>query len=172
MLLTPIHGEPFTSGPDLGPDDSLHKLKVIVVFTSIEGTIAALATAATYAKSLAAEIVISVPHVVHFRYPLERPPVPPAYFEKLCWALVDEAELDPYLISIDIRYCRTQLSCLETHLKPHSLVILGAEKAWWRRQEKRLASSLRELGHDVVLVYATPDSAKPHSAAVVQRMVS
>jgi len=170
MVLTPIHGEPFIPGPDVGPDYSLQKLKVVVVFTSIEGTIAALTAAATYAQALAAEIVIHVPYVVYFRYSLERPPIAPAYFETLCRALIDEAGLDPYTITTEIRYCRTQLSCLEAHLKPHSLVILGAERAWWRRSEKKLASALRKLGHDVVLVYAIPDSARNHSVAVVQRM--
>ena len=172
MLLTPIHGEPFTSGPDQGLDTNPQKLKVTVVFTSIEGTIAALAAAAAYANALAAEIVICVPHVVYFRYPLERPPVAPAYFEKLCRALIDEANLDPYTIAIDIRYCRSQLSCLSTHLKPHSLVILGAERTWWYQREKRLASALGQLGHDVVFVYAPRGAARSHSLSVTQRMLA
>jgi len=172
MLLTPIHRRPFTPGPDFGLDQTPRKMKVRVVFTSIEGTIAALTAAAAYANALSAEIIIHVLHVVGFRYALERPPVGPAYFEKLCLAAIDEVDLDPSAITLDICYCRSQLSCLRTQLKPHSLVILGTEARWWPRRERVLASSLKELGHDVALVYATADSAKSHALSVVQRMLS
>lgn len=171
-LLTPIHGEPVTAGPDSGVEGSPRKLRVVVVFNSIEGTVAALTAAASYAKTLSAEIVIQVPHVVSFRYPLERPPVSPAYFENLCLALIAEADLDLDEISIDIHPCREPLSCLKERLKPQSLVVIGAVRTWWARREQNLAATLRKLGHDVVLVYATPDSARSHSLSVVRRMLA
>ena len=107
--------------------------------------------------------MIQVPHVVYFRYPLERPPVPHAYFENLCLALVAEVGLDLDEVSIDIHSCRKQLSCLEERLKRQSLVVVRAVRAWWPRREQHLAATLRKLGHDVLLVYAIPDSAKSRS---------
>ena len=132
---------------------------------------AALTAAASYAKTLSAEIVIQVPHVVYFRYPLERPPVSAAYFESLCLALIAEVDLDLDEVSIDVHSCRKQLSCLKERLKPQSLVVVGAVRAWWARREQNLAATLRKLGHDVLLVYATPDSARSHSLSVVRRML-
>ena len=169
--LTPIYGEPVTSGPDSGSDSQSRKLKINVVFTSIEGTVAALIAAATYARTLSAQIVIHVPHVMSFRYPLERPPVSPAHFEKLCFALVEEAAVNPDRVAIEVHSCRSQLSCLTERLTPQSLVVIGGLRARWVRREKRLASDLGKLGHDVMLVYASVNSAGTHTFSVIQRML-
>ena len=146
-------------------------MRVIVVFTSIEGTIAALTTAASLARNLAAEIVVHVSYVVYFRYPLECPPVSPAYFEKLCQALIRESDLDPNAIDIHIHCCRNQVTSLRQTLGQRSLVVLGMEKSWRDKREKKTAATLTQLGHDVVLVYAAPDPKKPHTSSVIQQML-
>jgi hypothetical protein len=171
MILTSVIGEPTTAGPNPGVNDGPQKMRITVVLTSIEGTIAALTAAASLSRSLAAEIVIHVSEVVYFRYPLDRPPVVPAFFEKLCVALIEESNLDPCAINIEIHYCRDQLLSLKQTLKRQSLVVLGMQKSLWPKREKKLASALREIGHDVVLVYATSDPARPHTPLVAHRML-
>lgn len=171
MLLTPVLGEPTSAGPPPGLDYRPRKMRVTVVLTSIEGTIAALTAAAALSRNLAAEIVIHVFDVVYFRYPLERPPVFPAFFEKLCLALIEESNLDSYAINIEVHYCRDQLLSLKQTLKRRSLVVVGMEKSWWPKREKKLASDLSKLGHDVLLVYAMSNPAGSHTPSVTQRML-
>lgn len=171
MLLTPILGDPTTAGPPPGWRYRPRKMRVTVILTSIEGTIAALTAAANLSRNLAAEIVIHVSDVVYFRYPLERPPVYPAFFEKLCLALIEESNLDPYAINIEVHYCRDQLLSLKQTLRRRSLVVLGMEKSRWPKREKKLGPALSELGHDVVLVYAMSNPAGSHIPSVTHRML-
>lgn len=167
----PIPEDPTAALPGRLADHSLRKLRVTVVHTSIEGTVAALNAAATYASTLSAQIVLCVPQVVYFRYALDRPPVPRAYFERLCAAMVQETKLNPYSISMEVHPCRSELACLAATLQPHSVVIVGSERRWWRRRERRLASALIKLGHDVLLVYAGKNNGASHAKSVARHML-
>src|ERR1700730_2709004 len=71
-------------------ESNFRRLRVIVVFTMIEGTLAALKSATKFAEALGAEIALLVTEVVHFRYPLETPPVSADFFHRLCVALIEE----------------------------------------------------------------------------------
>jgi len=69
-LVAPANGLP--SLPQTGEID--HRLEVVVVFTSLEGTIAALKSAGNLVHGLRAHITLVVPQIVPYALPLESPP--------------------------------------------------------------------------------------------------
>ena len=151
------------------------RLRVIVVHTTIEGTLAALKSAAKFAQALSAEITLLVTEVVYFRYPLDTPPVSAKFLHQLCLALIEElkteeSNLDGDDVNIDIRFCREQVPCLELALKPRSVVVLGTRKSWWRRRERKLECTLKRMGHDVLLVSVEASECKARSQAVIHRL--
>jgi hypothetical protein len=162
----PTHGE-----PGLSLDSHPHRLRITVVFTTIEGTLAALDTAASFARDLRAEIAIVVTEVVSFRHPLDSPPGDWHFFERMCLALIGESRLDANNVSFKVHFCRDSNRCLELSLSPHSLVVIGARNCWWPRRERELERVLHQFGHDVVLVRATAMSEKARAQAVVDRLL-
>src|SRR5664279_3199559 len=83
-------------------DSNVGRLKVMVVFTTVEGTLAALESAARLAKNLLAEIRLVIVDEVYFRYPLDCPPVPAISLHSLCAALIEGAYLDPGEVRVEI----------------------------------------------------------------------
>jgi hypothetical protein len=168
-------GDPF---PHVESD--FGRLRVIVVFTTIEGTLAALKSAAKFAQALRAEITLVMTQVVYFRYPLETPPVSANFLHHLCVALIEELQieelkteelqLDTDAISIDIRFCREQVPCLQFALKPRSVVVIGARKYWWRKPERKLERALKLMGHDVLHVDAAASDYQARSKSVIHRL--
>jgi hypothetical protein len=124
------------------------QLNVTVLFTSVEGTLAALRMAGTLANKLGGRITIMVPEVVPYSLPLNEPPVLHDWNEKRFRVL---AEQSPVETSVRFYLCRDQDEMLAKRLKPHSLVVLGGKKYWWPTRESRLARRLRKLGHEVIL---------------------
>ena len=169
-----IELEPGKAEPASNRRSDPGRMRVTVVFTTIAGTLAALEAAANFARHLNAEIVLVVAEVIYFRYPLENPPVPADYFEKLCVALVDELEVDLTATRIEIHFCRDQVQCLQLALGPRSLVVLGAGRRWWSTRERRLERALTRTGHRVILVSSgrssRPDNARTQS--VVRRLLA
>jgi hypothetical protein len=127
---------------DFNPD-----LNVTVLFTTIEGTQAALRTAATLANRLGARITLVVPEVVSYHLPLNAPPVLHDWNVKRFRALAAESQVET---AVRFYLCRDRDETLERNLKPHSLVVLGGTKRWWPTAESRLAGRLRGLGHEVI----------------------
>jgi hypothetical protein len=124
------------------------QLNVTVLFTSVEGTLAALRTAGTLASKLGGRITIVVPEVVPYHLPLNKPPVLHDWNEKRFRVLAAESSVET---SVRFYLCRDEDEMLAKKLKPHSLLVLGAKKCWWPTRESRLAKRLRSLGHEVIL---------------------
>ncbi len=134
---------------DWGQEPSLH---VTVVFTNGEGTRAALRAAAALAKNLGWQIVLVVPQVVPFHFPLERPPVSIAFLERRWVAFVKESGVQAERVEIEIYLCRDRKQCLRKILPPRSLVVLGGGTGWRSRKEHELERFLRSLCHQVVFI--------------------
>ena len=159
------HGAPYPFG-----ESDFGRLRVIVVFTTIEGTLPALKSAAKFAQALSTEITLLVTQAVYFRYPVETPPVSPVFLHRLCVALIEELQLDTDAISIDIRFCRQQEQCLQVTLKPRSVVVIGAKKRWWWMSERKLERALKQMGHEVLLVNAAAGDYKVRAKSVIHRL--
>jgi hypothetical protein len=156
--------------PGLAWDPGSRRLRITVVYTTIEGTLAALDAAVHLSKGLGANIVLLVAEELAIYYPLDHPPGAASFFEKVCRAILQELQLDESSIKLDIHFCRRQEQCFEAALEPRSLVVLGTKNRWWQRRERRLARNLKTLGHDAVLV--RPRAEGSHSRSVVQRLVN
>jgi hypothetical protein len=124
------------------------QLNVTVLFTSVEGTMAALRSAGALASKLGGRITIVVPEVVPYHLPINKPPVLHDWNEKRFRVLAAESSVET---SVRFYLCRDEDEMLARRLKPHSLVVLGAKKHWWPTRESRLAKRLRGLGHEVIL---------------------
>jgi hypothetical protein len=124
------------------------QLNVTVLFTSVDGTMAALRAAGTLANKLGGCITIMVPEIVPYHLPLNKPPVVHDWNEKRFRVMAAES---PVETSVRFYLCRDRDEMLARQLKPHSLVVLGGKKHWWPTRESRLAKRLRTLGHEVIL---------------------
>jgi hypothetical protein len=124
------------------------QLNVTVLFTSIEGTMAALRSAGTLASKLGGRITIVVPEIVPYHLPINKPPVSHEWNEKRFRVLAEKSSVET---SVRFYLCRDEDEMLAKRLKPHSLIVLGGAKHWWPTQESRLAKRLRSLGHEVIL---------------------
>jgi hypothetical protein len=126
-------------------------LEVVVIYTGVKQTLAALRTAGGLARGLNARIRLIVPQVVPYPAPLEEPPVQKSFAERRFRTIAEEAAIDT---KIDIWLCRNRETVLSEHLKPRSIVVIAAARQrWWRpSRERRLARILRKQMHQVVLV--------------------
>ncbi len=151
-ILTSEVGHSYAEGLE-GSESGLDpRLRVTVVFTTAEGTIAALRTAGGLAKNLGARIALVVTEVVPFHFPLDHPPVSIEFLERRPINLVYESGIQAEEVSIEICLCRDQKQCLRQMLSPRSLVVIGGRRRWWCRRERKLEQLLRLLGHHVIFV--------------------
>lgn len=140
------------------------RLRVTVLYTTTEGTLAALRTAGSLAKNLGARIALVVTKVVPFRFPVDNPPVPIGFLERRHLALVSESGIQAEEISIEIYLCRDRKLCLRKVLNPPSLVVIGGRRQWWSNGERKLERLLRALGHHVIFV---DSEARKHAGSLL-----
>ena len=123
------------------------KLEVVVPFTDASGTLAALSLAAQLGRNLDARINLVALQTVPYGLELTRPPIALEWLEE---RLRDLALRSPIDIHVDIILSRDGKWALRQMLKPHSLVVIGGRRRWWRTKEQRLAETLRHDGHRVI----------------------
>ena len=125
-----------------------HRLKVTVVFTSVESTLEALKEAAMLATSLGAQITLVVPQVVPSPLPLENPLVLLEFNEKRFRVIAAESSVET---NVHIFLCRDRFKALTDVLAPRSIVVLGGRKRRWRAtSDQTLAKNLRRAGFEVI----------------------
>jgi hypothetical protein len=149
---------------DLGPRDG-HRLRLTVVFSTPEGTLAALRAARNLASNLGARILLLVPQAVPLPFPLEQPPIAIHYLEERQLSLVAASGIDAEEINIAIYLCRNRKECLRDVLRTRSLVVIGGERHWWFGKEQKLEQYLQTLGHQVVFVELEE---KPHAGSFLR----
>jgi hypothetical protein len=134
-------------GPRLDPG-----LQVTVIYTTPEGTLAALKAAGGLAKDLNARVGLVVPEVVPFRLPLDRPRVSIEFLKHRQDALVSKAGIEGEEVRVQICLCRDRKQTLRQVLAPRSLVVIGGRRKWWSRREAKLEEFLNRMGHHVIFV--------------------
>ena len=85
-------------------------------------------------------------------YPLELAGSPVAidWLEETLCELASKSAVDTH---VDIILSRDTQRTLRRVLRPHSLVVIGSRRRWWRTKEQRLAERLRNDGHQVIVAY-------------------
>lgn len=151
-------GNPSPESQDLfgriGCDLSVRRLplRVTVVHTTIEGTIAALRAAAGLAKGLGAEVVLLSAEEVPLQFPLDKLPVPVDLLERRLHKLIYASGIRGNEVRVQLLLCRNKYASLRRTLRPGSLVVIAERKHWWSRRTGKLQQFLKDLGHQVVLV--------------------
>jgi len=126
------------------------KLPVIVLFTDTSGTLAAIRTAGRLSQGLDARINLVALQVAPYALELTRPAIAVEWLEEQLRALASKAPMDAH---VSVILCRDARWALRQVLTPHSLVVIGARRRWWRTTEQRLAERLRRDGHQVILAH-------------------
>jgi hypothetical protein len=132
------------------------QLRVIVVRTTREGTVAALRAAGKLSKNLGARIELLAPEVVPIHVSLHRPHVPVWFLERRLYECVREAGIADEDFSIRACLCRSRRLALIDALAPHSLIVVGADMRWWNPSDRMLIRWLRHDGHQVIVVPSDP----------------
>jgi hypothetical protein len=133
--------------PDADPS-----LPITVLYTTREGTLAALRASAVLARDLEARLGLVITEVVPFRLPLDQPRVSVEFRKRRQEALVAEAGVGGSEISVQICICRDTKETLGRLLPASSLIVLGGRRRWWPTREQRLETFLARLGHQVVFI--------------------
>jgi hypothetical protein len=136
--------------PGLVEDPASRALEVNVLWTGIPTTVKAIESAVELARGLNARLRLLVAQVVPYAVPLETPPVLVEFQEAL---FRDIARGYGVETRVDIFLCRDADEAFAQQLAPHSVVVLGTVRRWWRTREERLARRLRRSGHEVMVVY-------------------
>lgn len=132
-------------------------LRVTVVRTTAEATIAALRAAARLAAGLGAELVLLSAEEVPLQFALAEIPVPVELLERQLQGFVHASGIREREVAIQLLLCRDKYSSLPRALRPSSLVVIGESERWWSRGSRKLQQFLKGLGHQVVPV-ASPRS--------------
>lgn len=122
--------------------------EIVVLFTTLRQTLAALQTAGRLAHGLAARLRLLVPQVVPYPLPLDRPPVASLDLVRDLRPLLDELGLES---RIEIRCCRDRWHTIREALPHPSVLVMAGGRRWWPDRQFRLAARLRAAGHQVVL---------------------
>ena len=125
-------------------------LEVVVVFTGIPGTQAALNAAGAMASDLNTKVRLVAPQAIPYAYSIEQSPIAAGFTERLLADLVGKATNGSVETAIEIYRCRDRLRTLLEVLRPNSLIVIGGRKRIWPTKESVLAKKLRSHGHDVV----------------------
>jgi len=148
---------------DLGPAAVSSGLEVVIPHRTPQLTRAALEYAASLANDLNVRLRLIDVHVVPWGVPLDEPTVNPKYLTRRIRSLAQESTLP---VSAEVVYARDWEQGFRRALGPGSLVLMAIQRSWWRTSDKRLASRLRKLGHQVIWVECA--SAAPSASAIAR----
>lgn len=132
-------------------DDSSSS-EINVIHTDQHATAVALNRAAVLARGLGMAIHLRAAITVPVRLPIDQSPVSVHFTRTLLCRLVQEVESDLAECRVHLYLCRDRSETLLRVLRPHSLVMIGANKRLWSTAATRIAGELRAHGHDVALV--------------------
>ena len=127
-------------------------LPLAVVFTTVPGTLAALARAGRLAQDLDFSLTLLIPQVVPYQVPITCPPVAIEHTWQMALSLISGFAMGACDVSVHICLCRDRLECLSRLISPRSIVFVGGRNSWWRRPEQNLGKALRARGCEVTFV--------------------
>jgi len=146
------------SGPSAKSDMSPPShFEVNVIFTTVESAPCALQVAGNLARDLGVRLRFIVLRTVPYAFPLAQPPVAVAFTEEQFTAIARDARVKSE-IDLLICNCRDPRLAIAKILKPHSLVVMGAQGQLRSIEPTQLASKLHAEGHEVILARHQEDN--------------
>jgi hypothetical protein len=136
--------------PRLAQQEESAKLEVNVIFTTDQGTLAALKAAGRLASGLNTRINVLDVQAVPLAFPISRPPIAIAFSLHRLQNLAREGISDDAQINIQLCLCRDKQQALLKALSPRSLVLIGGKRIWWLSKAKSIARMLERHGYRVV----------------------
>ncbi len=159
------------AGGDAPADREMHASvrpsDVYVLFTSLDGTLAALRVARDLAASLSTSTVRLVDfRVIQIGAPVEAPtgrsPIEADGF-------LDRVRAEGIDVRVNVYVCRNA-SCAIPHVfTDHSLIVIGGRHRWWPTRATRLRRMLEDHGHLVVFVEERGRRAQGRQAVTSRR---
>jgi hypothetical protein len=137
-------------GEKPGASVAERQLEIVVVFTGVPGTQAALNAAGAMAHGLNTRVRLVAPQAIPYAYSIEQSPIAASFTERLLADLVGKTPNGSTETSIEIIRCRDRLRTMLEVLKPNSLIVIGGRKRLWPTKESVLAKKLRSFGHEVI----------------------
>lgn len=131
------------------PGANARQLQVNVLYTTHDGTLAALKIAARLSTNLGTCPKVLRLYAVPYTLPLEKPTVPTYFLEEQIRALACES---PTEFTARIYLCREPRWTLRELFPPHSVIVIAGKKRWWPTKEQWWARLLRKEGHEVIFV--------------------
>jgi hypothetical protein len=132
--------------PPVSFADSGH-LQIVIPYRSHKLTRAAIHSATRYAEGLDVLLRLIDVHVVPYGFSLESPEVNPKHLSEQMRTLAKES---PVPVKAEIVYARDWEEGLFRSLRPRSFVLIP--KTRWHLGERRLATRLCKLGHQVLWI--------------------
>jgi len=123
-------------------------LWVVIPYTTPELTRTALRHAGV-CSDLDVHVALVDIQVVPFPCPLDQPPINKEFSERRLEMRFKESGLPGKAV---VLYTRDRLEGFRRLLEPGSLVILASKNRWWPTREEKLARTLTEAGHQVMLL--------------------
>jgi hypothetical protein len=131
-------------------DAAVRTSEVNVIFTTIDGTMAALRVAAALARACQATIRLIVPQSPTLSPPADGHDVRSPVESGALHARI-ESEIDAH---VDVLVCvsRDVAAVARMLLRTHALVVIGGRRRWWPTRHERLRRTLEAHGHFVLFV--------------------
>ncbi|MBV9269320.1 MAG: hypothetical protein JO061_24330 [Acidobacteriaceae bacterium] len=132
----------------VGAPAAVRPLEVIIPFTTVKMSQAALRYAEQLCSGVQASVRVVKVVVVPFPLDLEKPAVPPRFVAQQLSSLRCNLPL-----TIDIRLGRERIPALTSAFAANTIALMVTPKRWWTTKEERLAKKLKRAGRDVLLTY-------------------
>jgi len=130
------------------------RLEVVVLFTDVPSTLAAMKTAAQLAAGLHGRIRLLAVQYVPYPLPLDEPSVNVPFLRERIYKILESCAQETWSSQVDtvadVCLCRDACETVPPLLAAHSVVVIGKRSRWWPKPEDRLARELRKQGHHVV----------------------
>jgi hypothetical protein len=122
---------------------------VYVVFTTVEGTLAAVRIANRLRRVMAVPLTLIHFKTIPYRIPVDAPsglsPVETGTF-------TSQLQAEGFDVRIRVYLCRNEWRAIPLAFRQHSLIVVGGHRRWWPTISERWRRELEAAGHFVVFV--------------------
>ena len=142
----PIHVSQRIAAP---PRAGEPELRLHVIYTDPETTLASLKSASVLARGLGARLELLVAEVVPYPLPLDRPPAAQQVTEAALEELAADCGTD---VDVRVLLCRDREQTIPEWLPPGSIAVIGRRRRWGPGSSRRLIRGVRRAGRQVIVL--------------------